>query len=134
VDFKTAYGNISINPIDKKVFGSVKYVFEVKESIDTIKIDAQKMSFINVKINNKTVKFSNSGKTLNLFEGFSKGKNTLTFSYEAFPKQTMYFNGDFSSETISNQQIWTQGQGKYTSLWFPSFDDVKKKMVFNMNI
>ena len=49
VDFKTAYGNISINPIEKKVSGSVRYVFEVKQAIDTIKIDAQKMIVTNVK-------------------------------------------------------------------------------------
>ena len=74
VDFKTATGNITINPIERKVFGSVRYVFEVKQDIDTIKIDAQKMTFSEVKINNKEVNFSNSGKTLNLFEGFSKGE------------------------------------------------------------
>lgn len=132
VDFKIAYGNISINPIEKKVFGSVRYVFEVKQAIDTIKIDAQKMVISNVKINNKEVKFVNNGKALNLFEGFKKGKNVVLFSYEATPKQTMYFNG-YSSSTTSGQ-IWTQGQGKYTSHWFPCFDDVNEKVIFNMNI
>ncbi len=126
VDFKTSKGNISVDVNQKKVFGTVSYVFEVKESIDTIKIDAQKMTFSDVKINNKTVKFFNSGKTLNLFEGFKKGKNILTFYYEAFPRQTMYF--------IDKRQVWTQGQGKYTSHWFPSFDDVNEKVIFNMNI
>ena len=134
VDFKTAYGTISINPIEKKVSGSVRYVFEVKQAIDTIKIDAQKMTITNVKINNKTVKFTNNGKTINLFEGYSLGKNTVAFNYEATPKQTMYFNGDFACANCTNQQIWTQGQGKYTSHWFPSFDDVNEKVVFNMNI
>jgi aminopeptidase N len=143
VDFKTAKGNIEINPKEKKVFGSVRYVFTVKESIDTIKIDAIKMSFTSVKINNKEVKFTNSGKALNLFEGYKKGKNTLTFNYEAFPKQTMYFTGHFDcaqcdkKEVFSSAvagQIWTQGQGKYTSHWFPSFDDVNEKVIFNMNI
>jgi len=129
VDFKIAYGNISINAVEKKVYGSVNYIFEVKEALDTIKIDAQRMTFTDVKINNEEVNFINSGKTLNLFEGFKKGKNTLVFSYEAFPKQTMYFNTQ-----INNLQIWTQGQGKYTSHWFPSFDDVNEKVVFNMNI
>jgi aminopeptidase N len=129
VDFKTAKGNLAINYSERKVSGSVQYVFEVKESIDTIKIDAQKMSFTSVKINNKEVKFSNSGKTLNLFEGFKKGKNNVTFNYEAFPKQTMYFTG-----VEDNLQIWTQGQGKYTSHWFPSFDDVNEKVIFNLNI
>ena len=134
VDFKTAYGNISINPIEKKVSGLVRYVFEVKQAVDTIKIDAQKMAISSVKINNKTVKFTNNGKTINLFEGYSLGKNTVAFNYEATPKQTMYFNGDFACANCTNQQIWTQGQGKYTSHWFPSFDDVNEKVVFNMNI
>ena len=129
VDFKTAKGNIVINPKEKKVFGSVRYVFTVKETIDTIKIDAVKMNFTSVKINKKEVKFTNSGKTLNLFEGFKKGKNTVTFDYEAFPKQTMYFTG-----VEDNMQIWTQGQGKYTSHWFPSFDDVNEKVIFDMNV
>ena len=134
VDFKTAFGNISINPIEKKVSGSVRYVFDVKQAIDTIKIDAQMMAVTNVKINNKVVKFTNTGKTVNLFEGYKPGKNTVTFNYVATPKQTIYFNGDFSNESISNQQVWTQGQGKYTSYWFPSFDDVNEKVVFNLNI
>jgi aminopeptidase N len=126
VDFKTAKGNIAVDVNQKKVFGTVSYVFDVKESIDTIKIDAQKMTFSDVKINKKVVNFSNSGKTLNLFEGFKKGKNTVTFYYEAFPKQTMYF--------VDTRQVWTQGQGKYTSHWFPSFDDVNEKVIFSMNI
>ena len=126
VDFKTSKGNITVDVNQKKVFGTVSYVFEVKESIDTIKIDAQKMTFSEVKINKKSVKFSNSGKTLNLFEGFKKGKNTVTFYYEAFPKQTMYF--------VDKRQVWTQGQGKYSSHWFPSFDDVNEKVIFNMNV
>jgi len=129
VNFKTVYGNIAINPIEKQIFGSVRYVFDIKEMLDTIKIDAVKMNFTSVKINNKEVKSTNSGKTLNLFEGFKKGKNVLTFEYEAFPKQAMYFTG-----FENNMQIWTQGQGKYTSHWFPSFDDVNEKVIFNMNI
>ena len=134
VDFKTAQGNISINPIEKKVFGSVKYVFDVKQQIDTIRIDAQNMTFNTVEINGKEAKFLNTKKQLLLIGNFSKGKNTLSFTYQAYPKQTVYFNGDFSNPVVSNQQIWTQGQGKYTSHWFPSFDDVNEKVVFNVNI
>ena len=128
VDFKIVTGDIIVNAMDKKVSGTVKYLFEVKKAIDTIKINGIKMTFSNVKINNKEVKFSNSGKTINLFEGFKKGKNTLVFDYVASPKQTMYFNGFFGN------QIWTQGQGKYTSHWFPSFDDANEKVIFNLNI
>ncbi len=134
VDFKTVYGNITINPAEKKVSGSVRYVLEVKEPIDTLKIDARDMVFGGVKMNGKEARFSNSGKQLLLFDGYKKGKYTLVFTYQAKPKQTLYFNGDFTAPEISNQQVWTQGQGKYTSHWFPSFDDVNEKVIFNMNI
>jgi aminopeptidase N len=41
----------------------------------------------------------------------------------------MYFVG--SDEKL---QIWTQGQGKYTSNWFPSFDDANEKVIFNLDV
>lgn len=128
VDFKTASANITVWGLERKVTGNVTYEFDVKESIDTIKIDGQKMTFTEVKINNKPVQFVNSEKSLNLFEGFKKGKNKVSFTYVAYPKQTMYFIG------VLGRQVWTQGQGKYTSHWFPSFDDVNEKVIFNLTI
>ena len=129
VDFKTVYATLQPNAIGKSISGEVNYQFEVLKAIDTIGIDAIKMDFSNVKINGKTVNFENSGKALQLFEGFKKGKNTLTFNYTATPKQTIYFIGE--GEQL---QIWTQGQGKYTSHWLPSFDDVNEKVIFNISI
>jgi aminopeptidase N len=87
------------------------------------------MEFTQVIINGNLVNFKNSGSTLDLFEGFKKGKNKVTFSYLAKPKQTLYFTG-----TDDNLQIWSQGQGKYTSHWLPSFDDVNEKVVFNLSV
>jgi aminopeptidase N len=43
----------------------------------------------------------------------------------------MYF---FGLEATQNLEIWTQGQGKYTSNWFPSFDDVNEKVIFNLDV
>lgn len=140
VDFKTIWAAIEINPVKRNVTGIGNYIFEVNDKkVDTIRIDAQKMEFNNVQINGKSVKFKNSNKQLLLYDGFRKGENTLTFHYEAFPTQTMYFvNWDFSAEIDTpeevNGQIWTQGQGKYTSHWLPSFDDVNEKVVFNFDI
>jgi aminopeptidase N len=131
VDFISANGTLSIDPTEKRVSGKVSYDFEVQSAIDTITIDAQQMEFSAVKINNKEVRFKNSGKQLQLFEGFRMGGNTLTFEYQAKPKQTMYFIG---AEVTDNLQIWTQGQGKNTSHWFPSFDDANEKVIFNLTI
>jgi len=131
VDFIKCNAFVSPNASEKSISGTITYEFKVKKAIDTIKIDAKNMEFSEVIINGKEVKFKNSGKTLDLFEGFKKGKNKLTFRYSAKPKQTLYFTGDFSNGT---GQIWTQGQGRYTSHWLPSFDDVNEKVIFNISI
>lgn len=114
---------------EKSISGKVTYEFKVLETIDTIRIDAIAMGIDKVLVNSKKVSFKNSGKALLLFEGFTKGNNTLSFTYEAKPKQTLYFTGE--GEDL---QIWTQGQGKYTSHWLPSFDDVNEKVIFDISI
>ncbi|RKS94207.1 aminopeptidase N [Flavobacterium limicola] len=131
VDFKSVLGKIVVNPSEKTVSGDVDYVFEILKSIDTIKIDTQNMEFSDLKLNGKSIKFLNTQKQLQIIFPFKKGKNNLTFQYLAKPKQTMYFVGSAAND---NLQIWTQGQGKYTSHWFPSFDDVNEKVVFNLNV
>ncbi|CAN1536624.1 PepN Aminopeptidase N [Flavobacteriaceae bacterium] len=131
VDFKSVLGKINISPKDKLITGDVIYDFEVLSPTDTIKIDAQNMVFADVKLNGNNIQTITTTKQLKLVFPFKKGSNKLTFNYSAKPKQTLYFVG---SEASNNLQIWTQGQGKYTSHWFPSFDDVNEKVIFNMDI
>ncbi len=129
VDFKTLNGFVAPDYASRTITGQAKYGFEVLKSIDTIRIDAKDMEFSSVAINGKNVKFANDKKQLKLFTGFRKGKNEVVIHFSAKPKQTLYF------VTAGNDhQIWTQGQGKYTSHWFPSFDDVNEKVVFNMSV
>ncbi|RZJ65636.1 MAG: M1 family peptidase, partial [Flavobacterium sp.] len=128
VDFKSAHAELSFDVPQKKVMGKVKYTFELLDkNTDTIYIDARNMAFSEVKINGKKVKWASSEKALKLFKGYKKGSNTVEFRYEAQPKQTMYFVG-----SGNDMQIWTQGQGKYTSHWLPSFDDVNEKVIFSI--
>jgi aminopeptidase N len=131
VDFKSVLGKINISPKDKLITGDVIYDFEVLSPTDTIKIDAQNMVFADVKLNGNNIQTITTTKQLKLVFPFKKGSNKLTFNYSAKPKQTLYFVG---SKASNNLQIWTQGQGKYTSHWFPSFDDVNEKVIFNMDI
>jgi len=129
VDFKSIHANIDLNAVQKTISGQVSYEFEVLSNIDTIRIDAKNMDFSEVQINTKSVQFKNSPTELKLFQGFQKGNNTLTFRYKAKPKQTLYFFGEGDG-----LQIWTQGQGKYTSHWLPSFDDVNEKVIFSISV
>ncbi|MVO08152.1 M1 family peptidase [Flavobacterium sp. TP390] len=129
VDFIQCDALVQPDFSEKTIKGKVTYTFEVLSAIDTIRMDAIRIDFKDFIINNKEVAYKNSGKELLLFEGFTKGKNTVSFSYEAKPKQTLYFTG--AGEDL---QIWTQGQGKNTSHWLPSFDDVNEKVIFNIAI
>jgi len=129
VDFIKCNASVTPNFDLKSVEGTVSYEFKVLSQIDSIRIDAKNMDFKDVLINEKSVNYKNSKKELILFEGFKKGKNKVSFKYKSTPKQTIYFSG-----IGDGQQIWTQGQGKYTSHWLPSFDDVNEKIVFNITL
>ncbi|MEO0044885.1 MAG: hypothetical protein RL705_76, partial [Bacteroidota bacterium] len=129
VDFIALKAFLTPSAEQKSIGGSVSYQFNVLSDIDTIRIDAKNMDFVEMSINGKPVNYKNNTKELLLFEGYHKGLNTLKFEYTAVPKQTLYFIGE-----VDNGQIWTQGQGKYTSHWLPSFDDVNEKVIFKMNI
>lgn len=129
VDFKKLEADIYPDFETKSLKGTAGYEFEVRSPIDTIRIDAINMTFTKVIINGKTVNFKNNGKALLLFDGFKKGKNFVWIDYSATPQQTMYFTGP-----ADNYQIWTQGQGKYTSHWLPSFDDTNEKVIFSISV
>ncbi|OXB21497.1 aminopeptidase [Flavobacterium tructae] len=130
VDFKTVSGQLTVNSVEKTISGTVDYQFEILKPIDTIRIDAKNMAFSNVQIDNREAVFISTDKELKIVGNFQKGENHLTFQYSAKPKQALYFVNMDNSEV----QIWTQGQGRYTSNWFPSFDDVNEKVVFSLGV
>lgn len=131
VDFTQVTALLELNPVKQNITGEVNYQFDVNELLDTIRIDAKKMVFTQVKINGEAVNSKTTDKELLLYEGFSEGSNSLSFQYEAFPIQALYF---IEKNHFEDLQIWTQGQGKYTSHWFPSFDDVNEKVIFSLSI
>ena len=134
VDFTKANVSIQINPESKEVIGEVVYEFEILGKVDSVFLDARNIDFSSIRLNNKKVKFNNNGLTISIYKKFKKGKTyTLTFEYNTKPKQTVYFIGD-EDDIDGIEQVWTQGQGKYTSHWLPSFDDMTEKVEFDLSI
>lgn len=135
-DFSRIQAEVSIYPEKQEIEGDVLYIFNVLQPIDSIFIDAKNMQFSKVLLNGKEVEFSNSGKRLWLKQKFlpSEG-NKLSLHYVVHPKQAMYFiNWDAPEGVPAVKQVWTQGQGKYTSNWLPSFDDMDEKTEFDLGI
>lgn len=130
VDFISCEALLFPDAKTKSISGTVHYLFEIKNNIDSVKIDAKNMIFSAIYINDNTkYKYKLTNDQIILYDGLKKGLNGITIKYEAKPKQTLYFTGE-----RENLQIWTQGQGKYTSHWLPSFDDVNEKVIFKIGV
>ena len=122
VDFLKVEGAIEAVLPSKLVKGVVKYHFKVLRRADSIYLDAIQMRIIDTALEGPEVLASDN--KIWLIDSFEANKEYVVFfEFEAYPKQTVYFFED---------QIWTQGQGKYTSHWLPSIDDMNDKIEFDL--
>ena len=134
VDFLRSRILIEPLPLEKEVKGTVVYGFKALSKVDSVFLDAKNMDFTIVKLNGKKVSYSNNGAQITIHKKFKKGRTyALELVYSCKPKQTLYFIG-LEDAIEGNEQIWTQGQGKYTSHWVPSFDDMEEKVEFDLQI
>lgn len=135
VDFKTCKATIGFNVYKKKVIGNVVYTFHVLKKTNAVYLDAQNMQFSNARLIEKNKQITldsvvNTNSKYVLHKTFKKGNvYTISFDYEASPTKALYF-----ITKDEEHQIWTQGQGKYTSNWLPSIDDMNDKIEFNLSI
>ncbi len=142
VDFIRAKAHIRPLPGQKSIEGSVVYHFKVLQNIDSVFLDARDMVFNSVLVNRRKATFKTSKTKISIYRNFKKNKTySIALGYSAKPKQTVYFMGwdttgvhTGTPQGNSVNQIWTQGQGKYTSHWLPSFDDMEEKVEFDLDI
>jgi aminopeptidase N len=113
----------------KSISGTVQVTFSAVKKSDTLVLDAKNMQVKEVTFRKKALPFLYDQKQLKIVGKWNKGINQLQIVYQATPKQTLYF-----TNYENHPQIWTQGQGKYTSHWLPSVDDIIQKILFSMEI
>ena len=125
VDFINVKATVQPIFTEKKVKATASYTFKILKKCDSIYLDAPNIYLLNTKNFNSQIKIVSKNKKIWLFADFKENKTyKISFSYEAIPKKALYF---------FKNQIWTQGQGKYTSNWLPSINDMNDKMEFNMS-
>ncbi len=132
IDF--LHGNITIElvPEKKQVKGFVHYSFKVVQDVDSVFLDAKNMDIDKINLNSLPIGYKYDQKRITIKKQFKKGAHhQLAITYSCLPKQTVYFIG-FDDAIEGNEQLWTQGQGKYTSHWLPSFDDMNEKLEFDL--
>ncbi|WP_037319551.1 M1 family metallopeptidase [Salegentibacter sp. Hel_I_6] len=135
INFKKAEAEILVSPKEKSVSGTIKYDFYVLKSIDSFYVDARNMQFDEVLLNGESTKFRNTGQRIWIKNELKLSENnSLQLKYQAKPKDAVYFiNWELPDAIDAPKQIWTQGQGKYTSNWLPSFDDQREKVEFDIS-
>ena len=134
VDFIKATVVITPDLSEESIAGKVFYTFNILQNVDSVWLDAKNMDFAEVRLDNRKVKWNYDGKILVIKKKFKKGlDHKLSIQYSCAPKQTVYFIG-LDDDNADNDQVWTQGQGKYTSYWLPSFDDMEEKVEFDMSV
>lgn len=130
VDFTKISAKVHFFPLEKKVKGNVIAEFSVKDSLTEVRIDAKNMKVSIDKNTIDTPSITTTNTHIVLQQDFLPHKKyVVQFNYETFPKQTLYFLG---WDNKASEQIWTQGQGKYTSHWLPSIDDMNDKIIFDI--
>lgn len=144
VDFKHIQADINFNLLQKEVFGKLKCTFKILKDVDSVYLDAVSFGVKDFQISkeHKNSKFIKRGKIAGNYDNnkiwlkssFKKGQQyTVNFSFSKVnPKKALYFI-DWDNKQ-GNKQIWTQGQGKYTSNWLPSIDDMNDKIKFDLSI
>ena len=131
VDFLELNATVTIDTINFEIKGQVEVSFKTLKDVDSVYLDAVDMRITPSESN--TLKIVNTDDKIWMTSNFKKDKSyTATFSYECEPKQALYFVGFHSTLKAYPSQVWTQGQGKYTSHWLPSLDDMNDKIIFNI--
>jgi len=131
VDFLELNATVTIDTINFEIKGQVEVSFKTLKDVDSVYLDAVDMRITPSESN--TLKIVNTDDKIWMTSNFKKDKSyTATFSYECEPKQALYFVGFNSTLKAYPSQVWTQGQGKYTSHWLPSLDDMNDKIIFNI--
>ncbi len=125
---------LEIDPYQQTIHGKVNYSLRVSKQLDSLYLDAREMTIELVMINGRNVNFYNDGRRLVVRKALRPGKRyRLALQYKAQPKQAVYFLG-WNDSLPGNEQIWTQGQGKYNSHWVPSPDLMEDKIRFRTTI
>ena len=132
VDFLSAQAEITDLEIGGKLQGEVKYGFRIKADVDSIYLDARDMEISRLTLDGRLIGFENNGRYLVIRNSFrAESSHDINIHWSATPQKAMYF---IPKDAYGNQQIWTQGQGKFTSHWMPSIDDMNDKIEFDLSV
>lgn len=134
IDIELLKSELHFDTTLKEVSGKVTVVFKALENVNRAYLDAQKFTQVT---STDSLKINYKDNKIWLLGDFIKNETyTYNFNYKTKPKKALYFWGwdekNIDTTAVNRKQIWSQGQGKYTSYWLPSIDNMNDKIVFDL--
>ncbi|KQC34558.1 peptidase M1 [Nonlabens sp. YIK11] len=134
VDFQSAKVQITMDPAQEMVSGTVTFDINILQDTDQILIDAK--NIVEFTASSTThpsmISSQNDAGIVVKYRFRESEKTTITIAFKSQPNKAMYFiDSDVDGRW---EQAWTQGQGKYTSNWLPSIDDMNEKMEWDISV
>ncbi|HLU80782.1 MAG TPA: M1 family metallopeptidase, partial [Flavobacteriaceae bacterium] len=132
MDFLRLHADLDLIPAKESLSGKVVIEFKILKNIDVVFLDAKNMQASLAPDSKVEATLSMDADKLWIKHNFVAGRTyEISFLYTAEPKQTLYFTG---WNDAGSNQVFTQGQGKETSHWLPSIDDLNEKIEFDLSI
>ncbi|WP_194850070.1 M1 family metallopeptidase [Nonlabens antarcticus] len=134
VDFTRATVSVTLDPANTVVDGHVTFEIDVLKATDVIHIDAKNLLEYAVSSTTHTdIAATRDDAGLLLRARFRESeKATVKLTFKTQPNKALYFIDADADHRWD--QAWTQGQGKYTSNWLPSIDDMNEKMEWDLQV
>ena len=115
------------------VKGKVTHYFSpLRKEVTEIRFDGVGIRIQKALLNGKEVEYSNNGKSITVLPKSSltwNTKDSITFIYEANPREGLFFVGWNDTRNKMRKQIWTQGEDISHRHWIPMYDEPNDKMI-----
>ena len=132
LDMQNMRLEVAFEPQKGLVKGKVTHLFTpLQAKVDSFFLDGPGIIIKEAKLNGKNIRYQNSSTGITFYPEKSLtwgSKDSLSITYEAFPKKGIYFIGWNDPRNISRKQIWTQGQGIDNRHWIPCYDELNDKL------
>ena len=133
LDIERVKVEAAFDPNAGRVNGKVTHYFKVLQNrVDTLFFDGPGIEILSVQITGRDVKFKTVPEGVVVYPNGPLNwdqKDSIVFTYRAFPKKGIYFTGWDDPKGVKRKQIWTQGQGIDHRHWIPCYDDMNDKVV-----
>ncbi|MDP5078015.1 MAG: M1 family metallopeptidase, partial [Nonlabens sp.] len=133
VDFTKATVDLFVNQQSTIISGTITYEFDILKDTDSIFLDAKNITRYSTLLDGT---FTNSNLEKEMIVVKSRFResehHTLLLEFSTDPTKALY-HIDSDGDGVWDQ-LWTQGQGKYTSNWMPSVDDMNDKIEWDITV